>query len=843
MPPRGLSEAEAAARLRAEGPNELPGRDRRTALRIFLEVLREPMFALLLAAAAIYLALGDHTEAVILCAFATTSVSIALIQEVRTERVIESLRDLTSPRALVIRDGVERRVPGREVVRGDIIAVAEGDRVPADAILLSGYDLQADESLLTGESVPVRKAVTAAGAEPARPGGDDLPYLYSGSLVVRGQGLARVTATGAGSEIGRIGLAITRIETEPPRLRAQTRRIVARFAVVSLSLSALAVLFYGLWRGSWLNALLSGIALGMSMLPEEFPLVLTVFMVMGAWRISRARVLTRRIAAIETLGAATVLCSDKTGTLTQNRMTIAELRSGSERWRPDAPGKLAARCRLVLEYGILASKENPFDPMEKAFHALGEEQLVSDAGTQGRRRLMFEYGLRPELLAVTQVWEDPASKSLLVAAKGAPEAIAELCRLPTPERDRLKDAIDEMARRGMRILAVARASIEPGAERPASPRAFDFDFLGLVGLADPLRPGVPAAVVECRDAGIRVAMITGDYPQTALAIAAMAGIAHGGLITGADIERMSETELQTRSRDATVFARITPEQKLRIVEALKADGETVAMTGDGVNDAPSLKAAHIGIAMGGRGTDVAREASSLVLLDDDFSAIVAAIRLGRRIYDNLRKSMSYILAIHVPIAGLAILPLLFGFPLIFSPIHIAFLEMVIDPICSIVFEAEGAERDAMRRPPRNPSEPLLPRRFVWWSLLQGVVVFALVAAIFMLALQQGMPDVDARALTFAALVATNAGLVLVSRSSGASVWAGLRRPNPALWWMLGTISAILGAILLVPPARQLFGFGPLHGDDIAIALLAGVGILVLLDAAKRLIYPRYPVPG
>ena len=842
-PPRGLSEAEAAARLRAEGPNELPGRDRRTALRILLDVLREPMFALLLAAAAIYLALGDFTEAVVLCAFATTSVSIALIQEIRTERVIESLRDLTSPRALVIRDGVERRVPGREVVRGDLVAIAEGDRVPADAILLSGHELQADESLLTGESVPVRKAIAAVVPEPARPGGDDLPYLYSGSLVVRGQGLGQVTATGARSEIGRIGLAITRIDTEPPRLRAQTRRLVARFAVVSLSLSALAVLFYGLWRGSWLNALLSGIALGMSMLPEEFPLVLTVFMVMGAWRISRARVLTRRIAAIETLGAATVLCTDKTGTLTQNRMTIAELRIGIERWRPGDPGGLPARFRGLLEYGILSSKENPFDPMEKAFHALGQEQLESGAGTQGRRRLAFEYGVRPELLAVTQVWGDAASESLLVAAKGAPEAIVELCHLPSPERRKLKEAVDKMAGRGMRVLAVARATADRGGALPASPRGFEFEYLGLVGLADPLRPNVPAAVAECRAAGIRVVMITGDYPQTARAVAAMAGIEDGAAITGGDIERLTDAELRAHSRDATVFARITPEQKLRVVEALKADGEIVAMTGDGVNDAPSLKAAHIGIAMGGRGTDVAREASSLVLLDDDFTAIVAAIRLGRRIYDNLRKSMSYILAVHVPIAGLAILPLLLGLPLVLSPIHIAFLEMVIDPVCSIVFEAEDAERDTMRRPPRDPSEPLLTRRSVWWSLLQGVLVFGLVAAIFLLAVRQGAPDEDARALTFAALVATNAGLVLVNRSSSASLWAALRQPNPVLWWMLGTIAAILAGILLVPPARRLFGFGPLHGDDLAIVLIAGAAVLALLEAAKRMIYPPSPAPG
>ncbi len=420
----GLSEQEAANRLREEGFNELPARYRRTLIRIVMEILREPMFALLLAAGGVYLALGDLKEAIVLCAFAATSVSIALIQELRTERVLESLRELTSPRALVIRGGVERRIPGREVVRGDVVVLAEGDRVPADAVLLSAHDLRADESLLTGESVPVQKVASEPPvglvAPAARPGGEDLPYVFSGSLVARGHGQARVTATGSRSEIGKIGLALARIETEPPRLRLQTRRLVTRFAAVSLTVSVLATLLYGVWRGSWLDALLSGIALGMSMLPEEFPLVLTVFMVMGAWRI----VLTRRIAAIETLGAATVLCTDKTGTLTQNRMTIAELWTGAERWRPGGSSAMPEGCRAVLEYGILASAPTPFDPMEKAFHALGAEQL--HPGPRETRALKWEYGLLPDLLAVTQVWEAVGSDGLIVAAKGAPEAIAEL---------------------------------------------------------------------------------------------------------------------------------------------------------------------------------------------------------------------------------------------------------------------------------------------------------------------------------------------------------------------------------------------------------------------------------
>jgi len=837
---RGLSEKEAAARLNAEGPNTLPQADRRTFIRIVIEILREPMFALLLSAAVIYLLLGDLKEAVVLGIFACTSVLIAVVQEARTERVLDSLRDLTSPRALVIRDGIEKRIAGAEVVRGDLVILAEGDRVPADATVLDAHDLQCDESLLTGEAMPVRK-IASPGAPPAGPGGDDLPYVYSGSLIVRGHGQAEVTATGARSEIGKIGLAITRIDTEPPRLRVQTRRLVRNFAAVSLSLSALAVVLYGLWRGGWLDALLSGIALGMSMLPEEFPLVLTVFMVMGAWRISRARVLTRRVAAIETLGAATVLCTDKTGTLTQNRMTIVALHAGSDYWRQTDKGPLDGKFATLLEYGILASAREPFDPMEKAFHVLGAECLPPDRLPHNGRKLKWEYGLRPDLLAVTHVYQEAGVPELIVAAKGAPEAIADLCHLSERDRAELRHNIDEMAREGMRVLAVARASGPAGLARPETPREFSFEFLGLVGLADPLRPTVPAAVQECRTAGIRVIMITGDYPQTARAIAAQANLEAGDIVTGAELESMSDADLNERVRSTTIFARTMPEQKLRIVNALKANGEVVAMTGDGVNDAPSLKAAHIGIAMGGRGTDVAREAASLILLDDDFTSIVTTVRLGRRIYDNLRKAMAYILAIHVPIAGLALTPLLFDLPLLFWPLHIAFLEMVIDPVCSIVFEAESEEADTMRRPPRHPSAPLFTAGFVIWSLLQGVLVLALVAGLYVMALHQNLPEPDARSLAFAALIAANLGLVLVNRSLSASGFAAFTRPNAALWWVVAAAASILAGVILFPPARELFHFGPLHGDDITVALASGLIALLLIEQAKRLVQPLFSV--
>jgi Ca2+-transporting ATPase len=834
----GLSEGEAQARLKAEGYNELPRADRRTAWRIVFEVLREPMIALLVAGGIVYLALGDWREAVILLVFANLSIVITVFQETRTERVLEALRDLTSPRALVVRDGERKRIPGREVARGDTIVLSEGDRVPADAALAECEDLQVDESLLTGESAPVRKVDGADvdSDERVRPGGDDSPYVFSGSLIVRGSGIAVVVATGPASEIGKIGQSLSSLETEPPRLQTQMNRLVRMFAMVGGLVTVVAVVLYGTLRGHWLDALLGGIALGMSMLPEEFPVVLAVFMAMGAWRISRAHVLTRRAAAIETLGSATVLCTDKTGTLTENRMTITELRGpeGETLHLHECAGSsIPDAFQDLIEVGVLASAREPFDPMEKAFHAL-RRKGAPDVETPNGQPAEFvrSYGLRPDLLAVTQVWRPaPAGSDLIVATKGAPEAIATLCRIDGDRRDDLQRRVKEMAAEGLRVLGVARA-VHGADELPDSPREFAFDFVGLVGLSDPLRASAFAAVKECRSAGIRVVMITGDYPETAAAIAREAGLDAGRVVTGEALEKLDEAALRKEIGAANVFARIMPEQKLRLVNALKANGDVVAMTGDGVNDAPSLKAAHIGVAMGGRGTDVAREASAIVLLDDDFGSIVKAVRLGRRIYDNLRKSVGFIFAVHVPIAGLALTPLVFGLPVLFGPIHIAFIEMVIDPVCSLVFESEVEEDDVMHRPPRPPDEPMAPASFVAWSLFQGLFAFTIVAGVLFVGLWRGMPIDEVRALTFFALILSIVGLILVNRSFSASVWTALRRPNPTLIWILLTVAAILALALKWPFAAELFRFGPLHLDDLAITVGAGVLVFACLDALK-----------
>jgi len=832
----GLSFAEARRRLTTEGYNELPRQGQRTLFGIVLEVLREPMFLLLLLGGTAYLLLGDLQEALILLAFASLSIIITIIQETRTERVLETLRDLTSPRALVLREGVQRRIPGKEVVRGDIIILAEGDRVAADARLIESYDLKADESLLTGESLPVRKSADGPSSTMPRPGGDDLPIVYSGTLIVRGQGIAEVFATGPKSQIGKIGQSLHDLETEPPRLRLQTTRLVRMSGIAGGLVTLCAFALYGSLRGNWLEALLAAIAIGMSMLPEEFPVVLAVFMTMGAWRISRARVLTRKASAIEALGSATVLCTDKTGTLTENNMSIVELRAYRDgtAWRKDAHVAPSVESETLAFHGFLASAPIPFDPMETAFHRFSTcRDSQPSFSSPSRWTLIQAHGLRPDLLAVTNIWQPNTSQpAYVIATKGAPETIASLCRLQGDALDYLRHEIDLMAHDGLRVLGVAKAAYA-GNQLPASVRDFDFVFLGLVGLADPVRPSVPAAVRNCQDAGIRVLMITGDYPATACAIARQAGLANKPTsLNGAELESLTEDELQEKLRDTVVFARIMPEQKLRIVQTLKADNQIVAMTGDGVNDAPSLKAAHIGIAMGGRGTDVAREAAAIVLLDDDFSAIVAAIRLGRRIYDNLRKALGFIFAVHVPIAGLALMPLILGLPVILSPIHIAFLEMIIDPVCTLVFEAEIEEDDIMRRPPRSPEEPLFSWSLIAWSLMQGTTTFVAVGLIYLFSMKQGMPENEARAFTFIALVLSITALILVNRSFSTSLLSAILRPNLMLAGILALVAVALTLSQVNPVIRDLFRFGFLHWRDIGIAAGVAIGVLGLLEVSK-----------
>ncbi|KPK90296.1 MAG: ATPase [Deltaproteobacteria bacterium SM23_61] len=832
----GLSGLEAARRLKTEGYNELPPTRQRGIGAIVLEVTREPMFLLLVACGVLYLGVGELREALMLLGFVFVIMAITIYQDRKTERALEALRDLTSPRALVIRGGEQKRIPGREVVREDILVLAQGDRVPADAAILWNENLLLDESLLTGESAPVRKAPWDGVSPITRAGGEDQSFVFSGTLVVQGNGIARVMATGAATEIGKVGIALQKVETQQTLLQIETRKVVRAVAIFGLSLCTLVVVVYGINMGNWLHGLLAGIALAMAMLPEEFPVVLTIFLALGAWRISKNRVLTRRVPAVETLGSATVLCVDKTGTLTQNRMSVRKIFVAGEflEVTHPSPKALPESFHEVIEFSVLASERNPFDPMEKALRQLGEHTLNNTEHLHDDWTLIHEYPLSRELLALSHVHRLPSGERYVIAAKGAPEAIADLCHLNPSEGLELSRAVQAMAGEGLRVLGVGKAYFQK-APLPGEQHDFQFQFLGLVGLEDPVRPTVAGALRDCYTAGIRMVMITGDYPGTAQNIARQIGLTpRDEVLTGTDLDRMSDAELQVKVRTANIFARVMPEQKLRLVNALKANGEIVAMTGDGVNDAPALKSAHIGIAMGERGTDVAREAASLVLLDDDFSSIVQAVRLGRRIFDNLHKAMAYILAIHVPIAGMSLLPVLLKWPLVLFPVHIVFLELIIDPACSIAFEAEPEEEDIMHRPPRDSRKPLFNGSMVALSLLQGLSVLVILLVVFLISLYRGQGVQEARALTFTTLVAANLGLILTNRSWSRTIWATLRSANIALGWVFGGAIALLLLVLYVPFLRKLFHFTFLYPGDLLICLFAGVCSILWFEGLKAL---------
>ena len=836
----GLSDEEADGRLMQFGPNELPSSKKRSVWTIALEVVREPMFLLLLSCGTIYFLLGDLQEALMLLSFVFMVIGLTIYQERKTERALEALRDLSSPRARVIREGNEKRIAGREVVPGDLLVLAEGDRVPADALVLRCTHLSVDESLLTGESVPVRKTDCDEGGAMEPPGGEDRPFVYSGTLVVKGQGLARVMATGMKTEMGRIGKALEAVDLESTPLQKETRRIVRHLAVIGLVLCILVVITYGLTRGNWLGGVLAGLTMAMAMLPEEFPVVLTVFLALGAWRISKASVLTRRVPTVETLGSATVLCVDKTGTLTLNQMAVAGLYIPGKEYRVNGQPEntLPEAFHELLEFAILAGRKDPFDPMEKALQRLGNHCTTFSDHLHEDYDLLQEYPLSSELLAMSCVWNSPGGREQLVAAKGAPEAVADLCHLSPENQKALSEETGRMADEGLRVLGVARGRVPRATgsflpELPPVQHDFHFEFLGLIGLLDPIRPTVAGAIGECYSAGIRVVMITGDYPGTARHIASEIGLNHiEEVITGPELERMPEEELKERIGRVNIFARVVPEQKLKIVQALQANGEIVAMTGDGVNDAPALKAAHIGIAMGARGTDVAREASDLVLLQDDFSSIVQAVRMGRRIFDNLKKAMAYIMAIHVPIAGMSLLPVLFNWPLVFLPVHIVFLEMIIDPACSLIFEAEREEAGVMKRPPRSPQEPLFGWSTVGLSLLQGFSVLIMILAVFLIALFRGQGEADARALAFTALIFGNLGLILINRSWSRTALQMLGFPNPAFWWILGGTLVFLGLVLYMPFFQNLFHFSRLHLNDLLLCLASGMAGVFWFEGLK-----------
>ncbi|HOD59423.1 MAG TPA: cation-translocating P-type ATPase [Candidatus Syntrophosphaera sp.] len=821
---RGLSQAEAEAKLRKDGYNELPTSKRRSLFKIIWGVLSEPMFILLVSCAVLYLILGNMEDALVLVGSVILVMAIDIVQEHKTDNALEALKNLSSPRALVIRDGEQKRIPGREVVVGDLIILAEGDRVPADAFIIENEQLNVDESLLTGESVPVRKRVWDGKESAPQPGGEDLPCVYSGTLVVSGRCIAQVYATGAKTELGKIGKSLEGLQEEKTKLSRDTTKLVKNFALLGLIICAIVVIAFYFTRKDLIQAFLSGITLAMSVLPEEFPVILTVFLALGALRLSRKNVLARRAQAIENLGATTVLCTDKTGTLTYNRMSLQKI------WGKESPHSISLkdvekdnkRDKDLLFYSVLACMKDPFDPMERAIHNALNDFDPSLYRNYEELQLVKEYLLTDTCRAMTNVWKERDSDSFIVAMKGSPETVMDLCKLDLMSRESEMQKVSQMAEEGLRVLGVGIASINQS-DLPEEQSGFDFQYLGLIGLADPIRENVPAAVKECYRAGIRIIMITGDYVGTAKAIGRQIGLKNiENVITGSELEAMDDETLKEKVKNVAIFARVVPAHKLRIVQALKANNEVVAMTGDGVNDAPALKAANIGIAMGQRGTDVAREASAIVITDDDFSSIVSGVRMGRRIYDNLRKSFTYVFSLHVPISGMSIIPALFTeFPLIFYPVHIALLELIIDPACSIVFEMEKEEEDIMDRPPRDPNAPLFGKKMVILGMLQGLAVLVVLALIYFWNLNNGVMPAKNRAMVFTTMVFSNLMLITTNRSWEKNLIQILKTPNPAMLYLFLGVFAVVILATNIPAIINIFHISKLNFIEFVVCLLAG----------------------
>jgi Ca2+-transporting ATPase len=803
---QGLTSAEAAERLQRFGPNRLVKRERLAGLKRLLSLLADPMAIMLAAASLLYFLLGDVSDGVVMAIALVPVLGVDVFLEARSHAALAKLAAAVAPLAQVVRDGAWKTVPTADLVPGDLLALQEGDVVHADAVVRWAANLAMDESSLTGESEPqARRASEGAG----EPGPEQ--QVFAGSLVLAGHGFAEVRATGASTRFGHIAALVAGADASLTPLQRRTGKLVKLLSIAAGGV-AVGVFVLALVRGEpWQQALLGAISLAMAAIPEEYPLVLTLFLSVGAWRLGRKGVLVRRLASVETLGSTTVICTDKTGTLTAGHFELDEVVCLDPARSEEA----------VLEHAVLASEPAPQDPMERAIDVRAAAAGVEPASVRAAWRLTADHDFDPIGKHMSHGWTSADGARAVVAAKGALEGILEHCRVTPEERQRAEAENERLAGAGMRVLAVAVKEL-PSLALARERDEAGLRLVGLLGYRDPLRPEVKAAVAECRAAGIRVVMITGDHALTARAIADAAGIPHETpVVTGDELAQLSKERFDERVRTASLFARITPPQKHAIVGTLKAAGEVVAMTGDGINDAPALRLSDIGVAMGKRGTEVARAAADLVLLEDDFASIVATVREGRHIFVNIQAAFLYILAFHLPIVGLAFAAPLLGLPLLLLPVHLVWLELIIHPVSAVVFQAEDAPAGLMQRPPRGPREPLLPRSAMLRSVAVGAVLTA--GALWLYASQQARGEDAARSIAWAALLIGYQVLVLVE-------WGALRADRtrrlphkPLVWAIWAACGASLPVALFVPPLARALHLVTLDAEGWGLAFAVGLG--------------------
>ncbi len=812
----GLNDAEVLARRAQHGNNALYLRPKRQLVHLLSEMAKEPVFLLLALGCVLYFIIGDTTEAWLMAASIGFVIAIEIVQEYRSEKALDALRQYAQPKVVVRRNGEDLTIPAEEVVVDDLIVFTEGERLAADGKIVHQNDLTVDEAVLTGESLPVNKTISE---------GEN--RVFQGTVVATGMGIAQVAAIGAKTEFGKLGKSIESIESEPTPLQRQIDRFVRQMMLAGLVAFLIVFGINLAYVGSIISALLFSLAFALALIPEEIPVAFTSFMALGAYRMTRQKILVKQPKTVESLGSATVICLDKTGTITENRMSVAEV--------VDFSG-----AGICLEYAMWASEPQPFDAMEKAIH-----QAYGDAMETDRRplfQMIHEYplgGIPPMMTHIYGPVETGALATRIIATKGAVERILLVCRdLDDDQRTEALKKTHELASRGYRILGVASGTW-PNDQFPDDQDRFAWHFEGLVALYDPPKQNIQKVFQHFYRAGIQVKMITGDYPETALNIARQSGLRHDGtVLTGDAVMTMQAIDLQTAVAQANVFARMFPEAKLRVVEALKANGEVVAMSGDGVNDGPALKAAQIGVAMGSRGTEIAKGAASMVLLDDDLDRMVTAVEMGRKIYNNLRKAIRYIISIHIPIVLVVVLPLVFGWTYLhmLAPIHVIFLELIMDPTCAVAFENEPAEPNLLDKPPRAANAPLFTGKELSLSIFQGLLATAGILAMYHYAIANGADEAKTRAYVFLTMMAVNIFLTLTCRSFEYSIAKTIFYKNRLMPIILGISTLMMAAILFIPTMNRLFQMEPLQWSEIGICLgtaLVSVGWIEVWKALRR----------
>jgi Ca2+-transporting ATPase len=811
---------EVTASRKKNGSNALEMKDERVFWQVLKEVLLEPMFILLVIACVIYFIAGQYNEGIIMLVSIFIVAGISLFQEFRSKNAVKALKKLSASKARVIRSGVIEDIAAEEIVVDDLLLLEEGDPVPADGTILTANDLSLNESVLTGESFAVSK--TADGANMA----------YKGTLVTSGSATIKITAVGNNSMFGKIGLSMQAITVVKTPLQQQVRSFVRSMVWIGVIAFLTVISFNYLHSGDLIQSFLQGLTLAMSILPEEIPVAFSTFQALGAFRLLRNNIIVKQPQYVETLGSATVICSDKTGTLTENKMSIEFLYDATTENSVAVNNETALPLQLI-EYAMWSSEINPFDPMEKAIHQLYEKTAATDKRKLFTQVHEYPVGGKPPMM--THLFKN-AQGETIIAAKGAPEAILQQSELPVEQLKKIEAQIHAYAKKGYRVLGVGKALLKEK-KWPVSQQEFVFEFIGLLAFHDPPKQGIRETIKTFSEAGIQVKMITGDYAETAVAIAGQIELDHNReVLTGEEVVHLSKEALQQKVKQVNIYARMFPEAKLKVINALKDNGEIVAMTGDGVNDGPALKAAHIGIAMGLRGSEVAKNAASLILTDDDLGHMTAAVALGRKIYDNLKKAIQYIVSIHIPIILTVTLPLLLGwkFTDIFSPVHVIFLELIMGPTCSIIYENEPMEPGTMQRPPLKMGTSFLSLRQLSASIVQGLMITAGCLGIGFYYLQQGSEDSLVRTVIFITLLFSNIFLTLVNRSFQYSIFKTITYKNNLVPLIIGITLLFIAALLYVPFLQHLFRLEAIPVTTLMQCMVVAMISVVWIEVIKIL---------